>query len=64
MSNTTETMSANQLAHLLFYGMTQGTTDLSDIHWFMRYLSEEEKQNTLQEFSKVFGIPMDYLIQE
>jgi len=57
-------MKANKLAHLLFYGMTQGNTDLSDVHWFCRYESEEEKANTLKEFSETFGIPMEFLAEE
>ena len=60
---TTETMSSMELAHLMFYGMTQGPTDFSDLNWFMRYLSEEEKKNTLQKFSEDFGIPMEYLTE-
>ena len=59
---TTETMSANELAQLLFYGMTLGTTELSDINYFCRYLSEEEKLKTVAEFSKTFAIPMEYLV--
>ena len=64
METTTETMTANGLAHLMFYGMTQGSTTLSDVHYFTRYLSEEEKTNTLTSFSKEFGIPLEFLLEE
>ena len=64
MTTTTETMSANELAALMFYGMTQGSTTISDVNWFTRYLSPEEKTNTLTEFSEMFRIPMEYLTEE
>ena len=54
-------MTANELAHLLFYGMTQGHTELSDIHYFCRYLSSEEKTKVMEEFCDTFSIPMEYL---
>ena len=59
-----ETMSAMTLAHLAFYDSTQGPFRIEDLNWRLRYLSEEEKRNTLEEFSQLFGIPMGYLTGE
>ena len=58
-----ETMSGMQLAHLMFYGATQGPLRIEEVNWFTRYLCEEEKKNTLEEFSELFGIPMEYLCE-
>ena len=64
MTTTTETMSANELVHLLCYGQDQDGTLVDSINWFCRYLSPEEKVKTLTEFSKKFNLDISVLTGE
>ena len=57
-------MSPNELVHHLCYGMNQDGTLVDSINWFCRYLSPEEKSQTLSEFAKTFGLEMEDLTGE